>query len=75
MDKEILESIIACLPVIVFFIAYTIVCLHMGGITFKISLFFRWFDLWVGLYIDVEHETLYFIPFPMFGLKIRIIRR
>jgi len=35
----------------------------------KIKLFFRWYDLWVGFYIDVKDRSLYVIPFPMFGLK------
>lgn len=36
-----------------------------------ISFFFRWYDLWIGLYIDAPNCTLYLCPIPMFGVKIR----
>ena len=36
-----------------------------------ISLFFRWYDLWFGVYIDTRHNTVYICPVPMFGVKIR----
>lgn len=38
-----------------------------------INLFFRWYDLWIGLYIDKPNRTLYICPLPMIGLKIRYI--
>jgi hypothetical protein len=41
----------------------------------KISLFFRWYDLWIGFYVDKETKTLYFCPIPMFGFKIKLPRR
>jgi hypothetical protein len=34
--------------------------------------FFRWYDLWMGLYIDKPNNTVYFCPVPMLGIKIRI---
>jgi hypothetical protein len=33
--------------------------------------FFRWYDLWIGLYIDRPNRTIYICPVPMFGVKIR----
>lgn len=36
----------------------------------KIKPFFRWFDLWIGVYIDTKNDAVYIIPFPMFGIKI-----
>lgn len=36
----------------------------------KIKPFFRWYDLWIGLYIDLPNRSLYFCPFPTIGLKI-----
>ena len=35
------------------------------------NFFFRWFDLWVGAYVDVPNRTLYVCPIPMFGVRIR----
>ncbi len=35
-----------------------------------ISFFFRWYDLWIGLYIDKPNRTLYICPLPMMGVKI-----
>ncbi len=32
--------------------------------------FFRWFDLWIGLYIDTANRAVYFCPLPMIGLRI-----
>lgn len=32
--------------------------------------FFKWYDLWVGIYIDKENHAIYIIPFPMLGIKI-----
>lgn len=36
----------------------------------KIEPFFRWYDLWIGVYIDIPNKTLYVCPVPMFGIKI-----
>ena len=36
----------------------------------SISLFFRWYDLWIGAYIDTERSTIYICPVPMFGVKV-----
>lgn len=36
----------------------------------KASLFFRWYDLWVGAYYDAKNKALYLCPVPMFGIKI-----
>lgn len=37
----------------------------------KIRLFFRWYDFWVGVYVDVGGRAIYICPVPMFGLKVR----
>jgi hypothetical protein len=37
-----------------------------------VSFFFRWYDLWIGVYVDVPNKTLYVIPIPMFGVKIKL---
>ena len=36
----------------------------------SIKPFFKWFDLWIGIYIDVEGKSVYVCPIPMFGVKI-----
>jgi len=33
---------------------------------------FRWYDLWIGFYVDVNNRTLYFFPVPMFRFKIQM---
>jgi len=34
------------------------------------KLFFRWYDLWVGVYIDRANRTVYICPIPMCGVKV-----
>jgi len=31
---------------------------------------FAWYDLWVGIFIDLPKKRLYVFPLPMFGLVI-----
>ncbi len=38
----------------------------------RLSLFFRWYDLWIGAYYDTKNRVLYVCPIPMFGLKIQL---
>ena len=38
--------------------------------TWRLSAFFRWYDLWVGAYIDVKNSALYICPIPTICLKI-----
>lgn len=37
----------------------------------RVEFFFRWYDLWVGAFVDTKNTTLYVCPVPMFGVKIR----
>ena len=32
--------------------------------------FFRWYDIWIGAYIDAKNRTVYICPLPMIGVKI-----
>lgn len=32
--------------------------------------FFRWYDLWVGAYVDVPNRAVYVCPLPCVGVKI-----
>lgn len=36
-----------------------------------VSLFFAWYDIWVGVYWSRKHRTLYILPIPMVGIKIQ----
>lgn len=36
----------------------------------KTKLFFKWFDIWIGLYIDRSGRAVYICPIPMVGIKI-----
>ncbi len=38
----------------------------------NVEFFFRWYDLWIGVYIDTQNKILYVIPVPMFGVKIKL---
>jgi len=38
---------------------------------YQVSLLFRWYDLWVGAYIDKPNKTLYVCPLPMVVIRIR----
>lgn len=33
-------------------------------------LYFRWYDLWVGVYIDTERRRVYIGFLPMLGLRV-----
>jgi len=37
----------------------------------KVKIIFKWFDFWVGLFIDTKKKTLYFFPVPMLGLEVK----
>ena len=36
----------------------------------EIKPFFRFYDLWIGAYIDTDNRTIYICPVPMIGIKI-----
>ncbi len=36
------------------------------------NFFFRWYDFWVGAYVDWERRVLYVCPLPMVGFWIRL---
>ncbi len=38
--------------------------------TMRISLFFAWYDLWVGAFYDRSKHTLYICPLPCVVVKI-----
>lgn len=36
----------------------------------RVRLIFRWYDLWVGAFVDTQNRRLYVFPVPMVGLMI-----
>lgn len=36
----------------------------------RIKPIFRWFDLWIGVFIDTKKRIIYFFPVPMLGFMI-----
>lgn len=36
---------------------------------FKIKPMFAWYDLWVGLFVDVKKDCWYIFILPMLGIK------
>jgi hypothetical protein len=38
----------------------------------KIETFFRWYDLWIGLFYDRKAKRLYCCPVPTLGFWIEI---
>jgi len=39
----------------------------------KITPFFKWFDIWIGIFIDTIHKAVYICPLPMLGVKIQLL--
>ena len=37
---------------------------------FRIKPFFRWYDLWVGVYIHTRAKAAYICPMPTLGVKL-----
>lgn len=40
----------------------------------RFTFFFRWYDLWVGVFIDTAKRAVYICPLPTLGVKIEIVR-
>lgn len=39
---------------------------------YHINISFKWFDFWIGLFVDVPNKSLYVCLIPMFPIKIWI---
>jgi hypothetical protein len=37
----------------------------------RVNLLFKWFDLWVGVYIDRKNRTVYACPLPCIVVRIQ----
>ena len=44
--------------------------LYKEMVEFRIVPIFKWFDIWIGIYIDQKERIIYFFPIPMVGFKI-----
>lgn len=38
----------------------------------KIRFIFKWYDIWVGAFIDRSRRAVYIFPVPMFGFSIEL---
>ena len=38
----------------------------------KISLIFKWFDFWIGIFYDRHKKWIYIFPVPMCGILIKL---
>lgn len=38
----------------------------------RVKPFFRWYDLWVGVYIDTARRAIYICPLPCIGVKVQL---
>lgn len=39
-------------------------------IVIRWEVFFRWYDLWIGAYVDTKGRAIYICPIPMVGVKV-----
>lgn len=49
-----------------------------SGVFVEVNGFFRWYDLWVGVYVDLKSESpdvVLYVVCLMFGLKIKLFVR
>jgi len=38
---------------------------------FKCKIIFRWYDFWIGAFLDTHKHKLYIFPIPMVGIEIQ----
>lgn len=36
----------------------------------RITPFFRWYDIWIGVFVDRKNRAIYICPVPMLGVKV-----
>ena len=42
------------------------------GMSFQVSLFFAWYDMWIGIYWDQKQRALYICPLPCCVIKLKL---
>lgn len=42
------------------------------GFSFQVSLFFAWYDLWMGCFWDRKTRALYICPLPCCVIKLKM---
>jgi hypothetical protein len=40
----------------------------------KVVPYFRWYDLWIGVYVDAKSRHVYVQPFFMIGVRLELGR-
>lgn len=58
-----MEMRIVCLMLL-----WMVFCLAVPG--FRVRPIFRWYDFWIGMYVDRPKKRVYVFPIPMFGFFI-----
>lgn len=43
-----------------------------GVYAMKIKPLFKWYDLWIGVFIDTKKRCIYVFPFPTIGVVIEL---
>ncbi len=36
----------------------------------RFKLYFKWFDFWIGIFVDTKKGYLYIQPLPMIGIRL-----
>lgn len=36
----------------------------------RVKVIFRWYDIWIGSYIDIPNRSIYVFLIPMIGIKV-----
>lgn len=37
----------------------------------SVSISFKWYDIWIGIYIDRANKAIYICPIPCIVIKVR----
>ncbi len=45
-------------------------CINFMKLRIRIKVFFKWYDMRVGVYCDTENKILYICPIPMVAITI-----
>jgi len=54
---------------------YVLFFIYAGCYLFikKIRPIIKWYDIWVGIFIDTKKKIIYIFPVPMIGIKIELL--
>lgn len=40
---------------------------------YKLDLIYRWFDIWIGIFIDEANSTYYIFLIPFIGFRLKLL--